>query len=65
MRSARLLLVAALAAGGFALATPATAGPYCDTFPEACDYECVTYPCYPDDWAEYVIDRLPLDGSGA
>jgi hypothetical protein len=61
MRLARVLAAAAVAAGAFAVATPAQAGPYCDTFPEACNYECVMYPCYPDDWAEYLLDRLPVD----
>lgn len=66
MRSVRLLAAALFAAGSLAAAAgPAQAGPYCDRFPEQCDYECVMYPCYPDDYLPFLIDQLPLDNDGS
>lgn len=47
----RLVLVAAVAAGLSTAATPAQAHHNCGG--QQC-YECVTYPCYPEDWVEFL-----------
>lgn len=51
MKTLSRLVLAAAFAGLATVAAPAQAQHECDVNP--C-YECVTYPCYPSDWVEYL-----------
>lgn len=53
----RVLAAASLAAAALAPAT-AVAGPEnCVTHPQNC-YECVMYPCYPQDYPPFLLDKV-------
>lgn len=57
-RLARLVLAGAVA-GVAAVGVPAQAYELPgDCAPPDCSYDCVTYPCYPSDWIEYLGGRV-------
>ena len=59
MRAQRLLaLVAFAAAAGIAGTQPAAATHDCDKNPNYHCYECVRYPCYPEDYPPYLLDLI-------
>lgn len=58
MRIARVLAAAAVGAASLStFATPASAHNDCEEHPHHC-YECVMYPCYPEDWPPFLIDKV-------
>ena len=55
MRMTRVLAAAALAVASLSSFAPASAAP-CE-YPDHC-YECVMYPCYPEDWPPFLLGKV-------
>ena len=57
MRMTRVVAAALFAVASFSAFAPASAHNDCEEHPHHC-YECVMYPCYPEDWPPFLIDRV-------
>lgn len=58
MRLKRVLVLAAFTAGALGVAQPAVATHDCEQNPNTHCYECVRYPCYPEDYPPYLLDLI-------
>ena len=58
MRMTRVVAAALFAVASFsAFTAPASAHNDCEDHAHHC-YECVMYPCYPEDWPPFLIDKV-------